>query len=348
MPTRLEPYMVSNNLFAEIIRGNGNDRMSYTMFTLFKYEWSTGRIEKLYSTTVGDQFVICQQSINKNNSNKPTLAAEFKNNKIVSYEITETKLVAVAELDIGIQFLQLKTVTGSRSLVLAVSTPNMLYSIADGKIAEFIRLAPSCISAKLCLDALGVRYSFGSYTFFHESGRKITDDTIASIDGNTELVATTDDESNLPKRIAGYVGSDTEPNMALKSSADVFDLPNLGKAVFRTSEIGRSIIERFTCDKGKLVTVPVPYWCMSDSLAYCSKTGEIYILCGCDLVALNLETFEKRVVMRDESVKLLDRDTLWLPFPMPRDVVCKYVPVLEANTNLPSDLCRLVASYLDW
>ncbi len=214
-----------------------------------------------------------------------------------------------------------------------------------------------------------------SISFRFASGEKITRESITR---NAIRNVVPDDDAaelmpiggTLVKRIGEYlgcsVGATPRPNSVLKA----FTLPNLGKAVFRTSKpnLGKVafvrsqpskltklncwITQRFTCDNGKSIVIDVPNWPQGLRLGYCPITAEMYIKCDSGVIAFNLETFAERMLMRNgklvESINLADCDTLWLPLPTHRDLCVKYVPVLEANTNLPTDLCRLVASYLDW
>ncbi len=172
-PNRTNPsrtlHGVNNNLFAEVIKHSDN-----ILLTLFKYDWCTGRIDRLYSVTVGSQFVICKQSTTSHS----TAITELKDGKIVVYEATESKLLIASELDIKGQGHRLQVVKGSESLVALISEHTTLYDVSRGKIERFARL--DCAwSIEVSLGGIMIHRGFNSSVFRYKFG----DDEVKEMSG---------------------------------------------------------------------------------------------------------------------------------------------------------------------
>ncbi len=138
------------------------------------------------------------------------------------------------------------------------------------------------------------------------------------------------------------------------SIQELIDLPTLGKGMIVHLGTDSFALYLLTIDRDespcrlKMTRLPNQVERTFVFLSnYCPMNGTICMhrpLIG-DTILLNLETMEYHTLQRGGYI---DSSHLWLPRPTCRDMIIKYVPVLEAHTKLPTDLCRLIASYLDW
>ncbi len=125
-------------------------------------------------------------------------------------------------------------------------------------------------------------------------------------------------------------------------SVKYITLPNLDKAILISDHVHSKVL-LLRAVSGKLSCVAILNEFQGIS-HYCRHTGLLYFHTNRKLESVNVETLEIQKIGKD----VLANWHIWLPYPTHRDLCSKYVPILEASTNLPSDLCRLVTSYLDW
>ncbi len=327
MPTL---FGISNNLFVEMY-----ELANTMMVTVFKYDWETGRIDRLHAFQVGLQFVICKQS----STFAGTVAADLKDGKLILYEITETELLMLAECKVEEgNPVYIKSVKGSESLVaVGYDDRTVLYHLTPHGMRKISKLGTiNSTGYELRLEndtiALWSRYSITPLIYECVTLKMVRNSDVY----NAKYIF----------KQTGYRINNSECQTIF-----TFTLPNLGKAIFAViiDIWDNSDVTRFSMIDGKLVKTSVPNWPERNYVTYCTDTGLLYLDSDSDsdigVETFNLETFERQRLVH-AGKRIMTMRSCWLPLPTRRDLIIKYKPILEAHTKLPTDLCLLIVSYL--
>ncbi len=312
--------------------------------TGYRYNWQDGRIKRLFECNVSRPFAMTH--ITFDNSSDDRLALQITDDKLVLHRIKDKGIHIVDSIKVDGRHAQgfstLNQVGSSDSLVYIQSIDNWsLYYITPGsrKLKHITSTNGTYYDVKLHGGTLVVKSSGFTYrlTVNTSNGRMPVTNFCNELGGTFFLAIGSTDSSLL----GHYLGVDCSHIPLLKASIQLTTLPNLDKIalIHQWSEYKLLILRNVS---GRLHSSSVEQDAYISN--YCRHTGLAYFIQDGKLRSLSVETLQINAIDK----KISQPNHLWLPQPLYRDLCAKYVPVLEASTNLPTDLCRLVVSYLDW
>ncbi len=340
---------VSNDLFIE--RSNHNS--TWAKIALYRYKWPTKQageqIAKLgeYSVTQSFTIINATDCIDR-------LAMQLAEGRIWLFRFDDSlgtmSLLDSIEIDpkqVG-GLMQLRQVIDSQSLVyLQCSTKVYLYHIDPRfrKIKHISTVNGFYTNLKL---RDGLLFDVGFDVSATSNASNGIED-LSRVMKQTRF--TRAGEEDLTDAISRYIGVDRSAKVVPMSSGDprFTTLPGGEKIVLIYHRLYSGLYRLFLL-RAQL-TAQLRHLTCSTVLTgiktrshYCPHSGLQYFINAGYLGCVNVETLEFRMCGKHVN----HSDHMWLPCPTRLDLYRKYVPILEASTNLPSDLCRLVASYLDW
>ncbi len=328
---------VSNDLFIERRSSEGR-----TKILLYRYTWSDGQIERLFNCDVDQSFTVFDNCADQ-------LAMQLKDGKLELYRITNEGIHLLDSIEIGLDEAQLHQVTHSMSLIYMQGSVNkcLYYIDPKFKLKYVATVDGSCPNLKLRNGLLIDK----EYYDTRQLKIEVNDKWVQVRDFSKELckpVFVADNSVDLYMPIDQYLGVDCSlvTNAALPEGfRRLMTLPSGEKIVLIYQWMAEKVYMVRVCARSRKLVCSIVLKGVYPTNSYCHRSGLQYFIKDSKIGSINVETLDVRMTGKSMTIP---RDHLWFPRPTYRDLLVKYVPILEANTNLPTDLCRLVTSYLDW
>ncbi len=327
---------VSNDVFIKLNNCNSN-------IVAYRYRWQSGTIERLFKCDANRTFTVIKADV------RDRLAVQLVSDDLVLHRIEDSGLILLSSIKVERKHVQnfsdLRQVANSSSLIYIrslnawslyyihpcsrnlkhITSLNGVYF--DVKLIDGTLIAKSAMTAKSCQLMIDTSRGMIAVDDFSTECDKAWFVPIGSVNELKALDRHLGVDCSTLSLDNTFIELTTLPN--LEKIALLYQLLDLKLIVLRnvSGRLCRSIVKQYVEPNG-----------------YCRHTGVLYFVQDEQLKSLEAKTL--KVCATNKKVEQLEH--LWLPRPTYRDVCIKYVPVLESNTNLPSDLCRLVASYLDW
>ncbi len=307
----------------------------------YRYKWQSGKIERLFKCNVDKSFTIIDNR----------LALQLTGDMLSLCRIEDAGIDVLDSIKVdqkhvqshALKFTNFRQVTNSRSLIYIRSIDKWsLYYITPGsRLKHITSIDGGYYFAEIYNGALIVQ----SNSSWCQLATRTPSGHIVARDFSNELNGTffaTIEGIGKYDSLSRYLGVGCSHLYRGATFVELTTSPNVDKIglVYQHSShkvlVARNVSGELQCET--IISQPVY------KSNYCPHTGLHYFIEDGQLGFVNVESLSS--CMTDKKMSQLCH--LWLPRPTCPDLYPKYVPILEAHTNLPSDLCRLVSSYLDW